>query len=145
VRNAAKKVALHEPEASRLPQAPLPELSELTARWARAKHVEETARREVEGLRAEIEPRVKIGYEDDSLVVGESSRLDGFASVPVIDNKLLEKILREEELLKGALEPRISLQKVRALAKLNPRVARVLEKITTQEKRFEQAAKKERG
>lgn len=133
---------LPEPEASRaIAPAELP-VSELTPRWAKAKHVAETAGREADALRAEIEPRVKIGYEDAYLIVGESSKIEGFATVPVIDNKRLEAFLRDEGLLKDALEPRISLQKVRALAKLNPKVQRFLERITLPTKRFEQAAKK---
>jgi hypothetical protein len=128
--NAAKKKAAAEAPAAK-------PLEQLTGEWARAKNAEETAKKEADRLRAEIlrDPRAKPGYEDANLVIGETSKLD-------LEDKRLEEVLRETGNFEKAQETKVTIAKVRAIAELEPAVAKVVEKVTTTSPRFERAAKK---
>lgn len=119
-------------------------LAELTARWARAKVQEEIAGTEAERLRAEIlAAGAEIGHADDHLEIRSRAVIKGCSMSASIDNRKLEQVLREQACLKDAYEDkRLSLSKVRAIAKLNKAVARVLEQITDEAPVFLQVAKK---
>jgi hypothetical protein len=127
-----------ETAAAKTTPAPAPTLEQLTARWAQAKNAEEMAKREAENLREGIlasfpEAAAAIGYADESVEIGSTSRLDGEA---------LERGLKKLGLLKRAQETSVSTEKVRALAKLEPEVQVLVERCTTKVPRFERAAKK---
>jgi hypothetical protein len=113
-----------------------PKLEVLTANWSRAKVAEETAKREAARLRDEIlEAGAKIGYEDEHLAIAGSSDLD-------LEDRRLEQVLRDENAWEQAHESKLSTKKLRALAELNPKIAKALEAATTSKPRFEQVAKK---
>lgn len=114
-----------------------PALADLTKQWATAKAAEELAAREAKRLHAAIleDPKAVIGYADESLVIGSTSELD-------VEDARLAKILKAEECFDDALESKLSTKKVRALAEINPKVARVVEACTSPKPRFEQASKK---
>lgn len=116
--------------------ASAPSIVELSSRWARAKVMEETGRREAAAVREElVAAGVVVGYQDEHLVVGETSKLD------VEDERLLN-VLREEELLKDVTVPTVKADLIHAAAKFNERVARAADRATVKSPRFEQAAKK---
>lgn len=114
-----------------------PTLAELTARWATAKAAEELAKREAETLRAEIlaDPAAVSGFENEHVKIGSTSKLD-------LEDKRLLAILRDEEVLKDVTETRVSTELLRAVAKLNERVARAVERASTSSPRLEQVRKK---
>ena len=120
-----------------------PTFLELTSRWARAKVAEELAEREAKSLKAQIIAALVlakievIGFEDENLVIASSSSLD-------LEDKRLLRILRDQEVLGEVQGTEISIDKLRAIAKLNEKIARVLDTVAkeTRKPRFEQAAKK---
>lgn len=118
-------------------------LMELTKRWSIAADAEETAKREKESLRAQIEARgVSPGFRDDYLVIGERSEIEGFTVVYSIENKKLEKVLRAEKRLKDAYEPaKFSLSRVKAIAEVCEPVAKVLEEIKKKAPVFRRVSK----
>lgn len=118
-------------------------LPRLTAQWAAAKHMEETGRREADVKKKEIlEAGAEIGYADDSLVIGHTTKVEGVSMLSIVENPKLAKVLRDEGCLEDATMSCVALGKVQALAKLNPKVAAALERASSEGPRFEQAAKK---
>lgn len=124
-------------------------LSELTAQWARAKVMEKTGELEAERLKAEIlAAGAEPGYADDCLTIRKRTETEGFCVIYAIESKKLEQVLREEHLLTEALEPveagrtKLVMSRVKAIAELNPRVARELAKLERQAPVFCQTAAK---
>ena len=116
--------------------APTPSLEQLTSRWAQAKNAEETAKREADRLRGEITAAgAKIGYADANLEIGPFSKLDP-------EDKRLEEVLRETGNYEKALEQRISVARIQAIAELDPAVAKAVERATSTSPRFQRVAKK---
>jgi hypothetical protein len=116
--------------------AAAPSLGELSARWARAKVMEDTARREAEALKKELlEAGAKIGYSDEHLVIAETSSID-------TESAALLAALEAEGRLEEAQEKKVATKKVRAIAELVPAIAAAVAAATKKSPRFEQAAKR---
>lgn len=118
--------------------APAPSLAELARRWASAKVMEETGKREADALRAELlAAGVAAGYEDEQLVVRETTFVD-------LEDKRIAQVLRDESLYEKCLKSELSLELVRAAAAFNDRLRRAIANASSPRLRFEQAAKKTR-
>lgn len=107
------------------------ELAQLTERWAKLKCAEVSYKEQADQLRAEIlEGGAEIGYQDSCLHIRSVDDVD-------YTDKRLARALRDEGATGEVMETRISPEKVRALAKLNERIAGVLAAIAKKTPRFE--------
>lgn len=111
------------------------ELQALTARWAEAKATEDAAKKVTEELRGHVlAAGAGIGYEDASLRIASVDDVD-------FEDARLARALREEGQVDKVQKEGIDAGKVRALAKLNPRIAGVLARIAEKKPRFERVGR----
>lgn len=111
--------------------APTPPLEQLSAKWKEMKDLEDMVSAELEQLKAAITAAGgKPGYEDANLVIREASKVDP-------EHARVQEVLRAKGALEKVQETTTSTTKLRALAELEPEVAKVLEEVAVKSPRFE--------
>jgi len=116
----AASASTERPDGEKTKLARLP-LLELTRRYAEAKRVENTGKKEAETLRPELlaRPEVVVGYQDASIEIKETSE-------PDYEDAALVEVLKSEGLWEQVAPPKVDPEKVKACATLNARVAEAL-------------------
>lgn len=128
--NAAPKAAA-TPAGDTPAPTPSPEQRDLAKKWRETHDRASELVLELEALRVKlVAAGVEIGYEDENLVVRANTTFDR-------NHEQLLEVLRKKRRLEEVQETAVSVSKVRAVAELEPAVAKVLKAIEKKTPRFE--------